>query len=303
MKRSLTLLRLSAPLAAISCLLSPALGVSQEAAREVQAIDWDLTDPAALPAGAAIVRQNRDGRQISAVKIKAGPSTEPIAVLDMNSPGISADEFALQGSLRYEEVKSPGYLELLVYFPDGRSFFSRALNSAGPGRRILGASDWRAFSLPFNTMGSALKPARLKLNLILPQGGTVYLSGLKLTEAGGGPGKSGRTWYSERNAVKIGGWGGAILGGFAGILGMLAGLGACRRFVTAALKAMLALGLLCLAAGAAALIHGQPYAIWYPLLLIGVILAAVIGFNYKGIQRRYDDVEQKRMKAKDLGAR
>jgi membrane protein implicated in regulation of membrane protease activity len=55
-----------------------------------------------------------------------------------------------------------------------------------------------------------------------------------------------------------------------------------------------------LAVGLAALIARQPYAIWYPFLLFGVICTVVMGPLYPVVRRRYEDAEQRRIDAEAL---
>ena len=43
----------------------------------------------------------------------------------------------------------------------------------------------------------------------------------------------------------------------------------------------------------------QPYAVWYALLLPGVILVFVFSLNLHSIQRRYDELEIRRMTSMD----
>jgi len=57
-----------------------------------------------------------------------------------------------------------------------------------------------------------------------------------------------------------------------------------------------------LVAGLVALGLGQPYAVYYPLLLFGGILTVVCGGLLPVIRRRYAEIELRRMTAMDLGA-
>ena len=56
----------------------------------------------------------------------------------------------------------------------------------------------------------------------------------------------------------------------------------------------------CLVAGIAAIIAGQPYGIWYGLLLAGVIGSCVFGFNYFTLIYAYRAAEQRKMAAQNL---
>ena len=47
----------------------------------------------------------------------------------------------------------------------------------------------------------------------------------------------------------------------------------------------------------------EPYAVDYPLLLIGAILALVCGLNLHALRRRYQQTELQKMAAMDAGVR
>jgi len=89
-----------------------------------------------------------------------------------------------------------------------------------------------------------------------------------------------------------------MLGGLLGALtGWLAPQGKGRSLVLGAFTLMIAVGLIHLAVGLYAVLSGQPYAIWYPLLLIGFILSVVMGALRPVARKRYEEVEARRMEA------
>ena len=49
-----------------------------------------------------------------------------------------------------------------------------------------------------------------------------------------------------------------------------------------------------------ALANGQPWGVWYGLLLPGAIGTAIVGANSMVILKRYREVEERRLAAKDL---
>ncbi|NLX07162.1 MAG: hypothetical protein GXY33_18655 [Phycisphaerae bacterium] len=106
-------------------------------------------------------------------------------------------------------------------------------------------------------------------------------------------------WWSERT----GGWIGAGLGGLIGLLGgligVLSGFHKAKTFVLTVMKLMLMAGIVSLALGVAAIFASQPYAVYYPLLLIGVICTAVIGFTYPMAKRGYQMAEMQKIKSMD----
>jgi hypothetical protein len=71
------------------------------------------------------------------------------------------------------------------------------------------------------------------------------------------------------------------------LIGTLASRGRAPRLVLGTLQSAAALGFVLLAWGLAGLALGQPYAVWYPLLLTGA-LAAALGLGlHRSLKRRY----------------
>jgi len=107
-------------------------------------------------------------------------------------------------------------------------------------------------------------------------------------------------WWSDQTAAWIGGIGGSLLGLNGALLGTLGGLGRARRLVLTLLPIEIGLGVLALIAGLIALLSGQPYAVWYPLLLGGGIIAFVFGGLFPGVRRRYREIELRKVQALDM---
>jgi hypothetical protein len=106
-------------------------------------------------------------------------------------------------------------------------------------------------------------------------------------------------WWTDPTAGWIGGIGGSVFGLLGGLLGTLGSLGKARRFVLTLTAALAGLGVMSLVVGVIAVALGQPYAVYYPLLLLGVILAAVCGGNLPSLRRRYEQIELHKMAAMD----
>jgi hypothetical protein len=225
-----------------------------------------------------------------------GPGTRAVAVIE--APTVSGDRYAIRGTVSYVDVDGEGYLEMWSVFPDGSRYFSRTLDERGPMAKLRASSEPRPFVLPFFLTADAPKPVRLELNVVLPAGGTVTLGELALV-AGAAATQMPGAWWSPETGGLIGAAAGSAVGVFGALMGTLCSLGRGRRFVIAGLLALGTSGLVLLAAGVAALALGQPYEVWYPLVLLGVLDPA-LGFGLLGTARkRYEAHELRRMQALD----
>jgi len=164
-----------------------------------------------------------------------------------------------------------------------------------PGGRngnIRGSSNWRPCLFAVNRNSFEGLPTELELKLVLPASGTIYFRPIKLLGVIG-------SWWSPQQSGLIGGIGGSVIGCFGALLGLLASKGKARTFVLTTMKIFIALGILLTIAGFVAVVSSQPYAVWYALLLPGVILTLVFSLNLPSIQRRYDELEIRRMTSVD----
>jgi len=93
---------------------------------------------------------------------------------------------------------------------------------------------------------------------------------------------------------------GLAAGLMAAVVVWLVPRGRARNFVLRAWFALWAAAVVLLLAGIVALAQGQPWGVWYSLLLPGAIGTLVVGANSIAIQKRYMEVEGRRMAAKDL---
>jgi hypothetical protein len=93
---------------------------------------------------------------------------------------------------------------------------------------------------------------------------------------------------------------GIVAGLMAVVVAWLVPRGTARAFILRAWFALWAAGVALLAAGIVALVNGQPWGVWYGLLLPGVIGTLVVGANSLVILKKYRDVEERRLAAKDL---
>jgi hypothetical protein len=271
----------------------------------VKPIRWsDEKAAGTLAAGEIMPRVGDQAEQLVVRWPKDGPKS--IRILTLKDPGVGPPAYVLRGRVRYEDVKSAGYLELLNYFATGGPYFTRTLASSGPLQSLDGTSDWRDFELPFAVSGPDLpsgpapRPTKLELNLSLPGGGTVYLSGLEVAQLTGGVTASGG-WWSGRTADLVGGIGGAAVGCLGGLIGTLVSIGRARGVVIGLLIAWIVASVVALIVGIVALALGQPYAVYYPLLLLGGLGALLPGVMLPQIRRQYEQRELRRMDALDTG--
>lgn len=111
-------------------------------------------------------------------------------------------------------------------------------------------------------------------------------------------------WWTAQHAAWIGSIGGSALGVLGGVIGTAAGVlaprGKGRGLVLGAMTAIPALGGLGLAAGLAALATGQPYHVWFPLCLLGGMMAAIFGPLIPVVRMRYREAERRRLEAESL---
>ena len=221
----------------------------------------------------------------------------------LERPALRTSVWALTGEVRYEDVQGQGYLEMWNLFPGGGRYFSRTLAERGPMGALSGSSGWRAFVLPFTSRPDLPAPVALEVNLVLPGRGAVEIGPLRLVQYSPGDDPlalATGAWWSDRQAGLLGGIVGGGLGLLGGLIGWLASRGRGRGFVLAASAAIVALGALAAAAGIVALLRAQPYGVWYPLVLLGVLSLGVMGLGHRRLRARYDEVELRRLRALDV---
>ncbi len=146
--------------------------------------------------------------------------------------------------------------------------------------------------MPFFSGEKIGLPTRLVVNVVFVDRGTVELSPLTLYQLRPG-------WWTDQAAGWVGGIGGGIGGTLGALIGVLAGLGKARRFVIALTTILIGTGMASIVAGVIAVAFHQPYAVYYPLLLLGIIATAVCGGNLPGFIRRYQQNELRKMAAMD----
>lgn len=279
----------------IASVLTVIAAISAASAKEVvRDFSWKEMDETGKLLAGEISASDGEGPQ-DQLKIE-NPASEwrTMTLLVLDNTGVSTCRYAVTGCVRCENVKGRSYLEMWSQFPDGGEYFSRTLADSGPMRSLEGTSNWRSFALPFSGEKRLGLPVRLVVNLVLVDTGMVYLGPLELVEYD-------NSWWSEQSGGWIGGIGGSVIGLLGALIGALAGLGKARRFVLFLTTILALLGVVSLILGSTAFLLEQPYAVYYPLLLGGLILTAVCGGNLPGLRRRYGEMELRKMSAMDVG--
>ena len=117
------------------------------------------------------------------VRVHANPPKPPLVIemYRLDNPPITQSHYAIVGTVGYQEVSAPAYLELWSEFADGSRYFSRTLADSGPLMNIEGSSAQRDFRLPFEAR-PGLTPKRLTLNLVMAGRGTVTIEKASLVE-------------------------------------------------------------------------------------------------------------------------
>ncbi len=113
-------------------------------------------------------------------------------------------------------------------------------------------------------------------------------------------------WFDPNKfGAYYGGIGGSLVGLFGGTLGALSGYlgprGRGRGLILGGFTFFVIIGAIHLAAGLFALISGQPYGIWYPLVLLGGIMTAVFGMLLPVVRQRYREAEMRDMQTGGTG--
>lgn len=264
---------------------------AEELLRELQ---WEHA-----PEGTTLVGAAPGGRG-PALRVQLSAGTT-VPLLRLESPPLRQPTWAIVGDVRHEGVAGDGYLEMWSVFPEGR-FFSRTLADGGPLGKLSGTSPWRRFVLPFVSKPGVPPPTALEVQLVLPGAGAVEIGTLRLLqyEVGEDPlaVASGVPWL-DRWAGLVGGLGGSLLGLLGALVGVLGARGKAPRLVLGVTRALILLGALALLGGGLAFFRSLPWAVWFPLVLLGVVTCSAVGGAYPGLARRYREAELRRMQSLD----
>ncbi len=248
------------------------------------------------------------GEILEDATLRVGAGATPYQLLaELGDPGITAPVYALKGMIRYEGVEGDAYLQMDNSFGERGTFFTKTLATGGPLKKLTGNSEWRPFTMPFyanvgdRAGGDMLVPDKLTVGLFLPGAGTVFIRDVALYQyaAGEDPLQATGQWFSNRTMALVGAIGGSLIGVWSGLIGFLASRGKARGFVLGSATVLIVLGVATFAIGTIVLATGQPYAVFYPLLLLGGIIIFVYGILRRVLPKRYEAIEMQKMHAMD----
>jgi hypothetical protein len=300
-------IRYPAMVLVMTAMLTPACRGDEGKPKPLMEVTWRSLEREGRLIGGEIVSSG--GEQGDVLRVKGADDSAAQGILnviklaEIQPPEIKTQAYLLSGQVRYQDVEGIGFLEMWSHFPDGSAFFTRTLGTGGTMGRLQGSSDWRTVQLPFSLGDdrSAPRPNKLVVNVVLPGKGTVWLSGLMLTEvdSSAGAARPGAWWSNA-----VGGWIGGILGTFLGLAGAVAGFlssrGIGRNSVFVGTILGIALGANLAGSGLVALLLQQPPTVFYPLLLVGGLYLVLCTGGLFLFQKRYDQTERRRMDALDV---
>lgn len=235
-----------------------------------------------------------DAEPVTEVRGRDGGIREML--VDLTDPGVAGPAYTVVGRVRYEGIEGRGHLEMWSWFGDEERYFTRTLGDYGPMAALEGSSDWREFQLPFQ-LDATKDPTRITVAVVLPGNGRVDVQLERLVQLDA-PG-----FIGAPSSWPIGGLLGAIAGALIGVIGatigILTGIGRARALVDLLARVWVGLGAIATGVGVWALATGQPYDVWYPLLLVGVLSVGLGIPTIPRIRARFDALELQRMRAMD----
>ena len=284
----------------VFCLAATAAAQEQVLPKVLWTFDWkDLS--AQIPNSQIV---STDGVSVLKV-VKTNDTPLEISLLTITNSSLVQKANAIEWEMKYENVYLSTNKVLIAENRPRLEFYEtfppRAVGGDSSTNReaiyFYGTKNWDMYEFPITPAyyDNETRPKGLSFRLSWPASGTIYLRPIKLL----GWASSLGGWWSPQQAGLVGGIGGSVIGCLGGLLGVLAGLGKARRFVLAMAKVFIALGILLLIAGVVAIAAKQPYAVYYPPLLMGFILTLVFSVNLPSIRRRYDELEIRRMTSID----
>ena len=111
-------------------------------------------------------------------------------------------------------------------------------------------------------------------------------------------------WWDPQTAVWVGAIGGSaigVVGGmYGGAVGVLAPRGKCKTLILTFHVLMTVFGTITLVAGIVAASEGQPYSVYYPLLLGGGLVAVLFGSLFPVVAIQYRQADSRKLDAEEF---
>lgn len=278
----------------ISLLLWLAVSVTtrvQAASKVLQSFDWK--DISAQMPDSEIVTM--DGMPVLKIA-KTNDASAEVSLITITNSAVIHRSSAVEWEMKYENVSSSSSRELYAIYPPQAVGGDAITNQYGIQCRA-GTRNWDKFSFtimraPYD---NETPPDKLELKLYVPSNSTFYLRPVKLV----GWVDNSAGWWTSQQAGLIGAIGGSLIGCLGAMTGILGSKGRARGLVLTTVKICIVIGIVMLIGGVTAIALKQPYAVYYPMLLGGFILTIVFSVNLPAIQRRYDELEIRRMASED----
>ena len=109
-----------------------------------------------------------------------------------------------------------------------------------------------------------------------------------------------KAWWTDQSCGFIGGIAGITIGTAGAAIGILAGTGVARKVCLSLLVLMFVVGIASLVMAIAAFAYSQPFAVYFPPLLMSVICLPLAGILFFPIKRGYEYRELRKMQAMDI---
>ncbi|MBU1239209.1 hypothetical protein KKF84_13155 [Myxococcota bacterium] len=244
------------------------------------------------------------------LSVKNGEGIRTIPLFSIKNPPVTTRLYQIRGKVKYKDVRKASYLEMMNFFPGNRRYFTRTMAGRGPLQEIKGSSGWREFSLPFD-LGpqGTMRPDSLTVSMVFFSKGAVWLKDLEFIDGDPGvraPGTLSRPgpkpWWSPGATSIIGALWGSLFGLFGVASAVLIQKGRGKRFVLLTMVAAALLGLIATIVGVIAYYKDQPYDLYFPILLVGVLSMFLAPFIFTYAKQHYTELELRKMKAQDLAS-
>lgn len=265
----------------------------------VMTIDWAQVKQRGQILGGEVVPA--EAGQPARLKVtNTQPGNHSIPICELVAPPITTPSYAVRGRVRYDGVVGVGFFEMWNHFAGRGEYFTRTMETSGPMGTITGTASERDFLLPFHTLGETPPLEKLVINLVLNGPGTVEIGPLELIPIAAMTTAVPAGWWSSSTGGLIGGIGGTVVGLLGGLIGLLVGRGRAPKVVFTLAALVSGAGMILFCGGLYAAITAQPFAVMYPLLLLGGIMGACGASVLYFAPAQFRAHELRRMQALDL---